>query len=83
MNLGKKVWTTSQAGETREKSKNACFPLATKTYTRDRPRGSPWTAPQGHPGAVWTVPGVPQESPGDSCQDGPQGSQEQYQTGPG
>ena len=66
-----------QAGEEREKSKNACFPLATKNYTRDSPRGSPWVVPQGHLGAAWYRPGVPLESPGGSCQVQPQGSQGQ------
>ena len=66
-----------QAGEEREKSKNACFPLATKNYTRDSPRGSPWVVPQGHLGAARQSPGVPLESPGGSCQVQPQGSQGQ------
>ncbi len=66
-----------QAGEEREKSKNACFPLATKNYTRDSPRGSPWTVPQVTLGAAWQSPGVPLESPGGSCLVQPQGSQEQ------
>jgi hypothetical protein len=66
-----------QAGEEREKSKIACFPLATKNYTRDSPRGSPWVVPQGHLGAAWYTPGVPLESPGGSPLVQPQGSQEQ------